>query len=111
MKKLVLVAALFMFVCGGTFLAQAKAPVEQPSKTTTLSNDTVVTDTLQKAENVQDTAKVAQYNKKAVSSLSILGNGFFYYQLLIKTSPMSFRIKVIPPCRTILQPAGKPSHN
>lgn len=57
MKKLVLVAALFMFVCGGTFLAQAKAPVEQPSKTTTLSNDTVVTDTLQKAENVQDTAK------------------------------------------------------
>ena len=41
-------------------LAQAKAPVEQPSKTTTLSNDTVVTDTLQKAENVQDTAKVAQ---------------------------------------------------
>ena len=37
MKKLVLVAALFMFVCGGTFLAQAKAPVEQPSKTTTLS--------------------------------------------------------------------------
>ena len=46
-----------MFVCGGTFLAQAKAPVEQPSKTTTLSNDTVVTDTLQKAENVQDTAK------------------------------------------------------
>ena len=49
MKKLVLVAALFMFVCGGTFLAQAKAPVEQPSKTTTLSNDTVVTDTLQKA--------------------------------------------------------------
>ena len=60
MKKLVLVAALFMFVCGGTFLAQAKAPVEQPSKTTTLSNDTVVTDTLQKAENVQDTAKGAQ---------------------------------------------------
>ena len=60
MKKLVLVAALFMFVCGGTFLSQANAPVEQPSKTTTLSNDTVVTDTLQKAENVQDTAKVAQ---------------------------------------------------
>ena len=60
MKILVLVAALVMFVCGGTFLAQAKAPVEQPSKTTTLSNDTVVTDTLQKAENVQDTAKVAQ---------------------------------------------------
>lgn len=60
MKKLVLVAALFMFVCGGSFLAQAKAPAEQPSKTTTLSNDTVVTDTLQKAENVQDTAKVAE---------------------------------------------------
>ena len=25
MKKLVLVAALFMFVCGGTFLAQARS--------------------------------------------------------------------------------------
>lgn len=79
-EKLVLVAALFMFVCGGTFLAQAKAPVEQPSKTTTLSNDTVVTDTLQKAENVQDTAKWPNNSKhtttKAVSSLSILGNGF-----------------------------------
>lgn len=60
MKKLVLVAALFMFVCGGTFLAQAKTPVEQPSQTTTLSNDTVVTDTLQKAKSVQDTAKVAE---------------------------------------------------
>ena len=35
MKKLVLVAALFMFVCGGTFLAQAKEQLEQPSKTTT----------------------------------------------------------------------------
>ena len=29
MKKLVLVAALFMFVCGGTFLAQAKYPLPQ----------------------------------------------------------------------------------
>lgn len=60
MKKLVLVAALFMFVCGGSFLAQAKAPVEQPSKTTTLSNDTVVKDTVQKAENTQNTTKVAE---------------------------------------------------
>lgn len=60
MKKLVLVAALFMFVCGGSFLAQAKAPVEQPSKTTTLSNDTVVKDTVQKAESVPDTTKVAE---------------------------------------------------
>ena len=58
MKKLVLVAALFMFVCGGTFLAQAKAPAEQPSKTMTLSNDTVVTDTV--PQNVPDTAKVAE---------------------------------------------------
>ena len=60
MRKLVLVAALFMFVCGGSFLAQAKAPVEQPSKTTTLSNDTVITDTLQKAKSVQDTTKEAE---------------------------------------------------
>lgn len=60
MKKLVLVAALFLFVCAGSFLAEAKAPIEQPSKTTALSNDTVVTDTLQKAENIQDTTKVAE---------------------------------------------------
>mgnify|MGYP000090284751 CR=1 FL=1 len=81
MKKLVLVAALFMFVCGGTFLAQAKAPVEQPSKTTTLSNDTVVTDTLQKARRPRHSKSgpitVSTLQQKAVSSLSILGNGFF----------------------------------
>ena len=28
MKKLVLVAALFMFVCGGSFLANAQDPVK-----------------------------------------------------------------------------------
>ena len=33
MKKLVLVAALFMFVCGGSFLANAQDPVktQQPA--------------------------------------------------------------------------------
>lgn len=60
MKKLVLVAALFMFVCGGSFLAQAKTSVQQLSEATTLSNDTVVTDTVQAVKSVPDTTKVAQ---------------------------------------------------
>ncbi|MCD8093820.1 hypothetical protein [Bacteroides sp.] len=60
MKKLVLVAALFMFVCGGSFLAQAKTSVQQPSATTTLSNDTVITDSAQTVKNVPDTTAVAQ---------------------------------------------------
>ncbi len=57
MKKLVLVAALFMFVCGGSFLAQAKTSVQQPSMTS-LSNDTVITDSVQPVKNVPDTATV-----------------------------------------------------
>lgn len=60
MKKLVVVATLFMFVCGGSFLAQAETPVQQLSETMTLSNDTVVTDTVQAVKNVPDTAKVAE---------------------------------------------------
>lgn len=60
MKKLVLVAALFMFVCGGSFLAQAKNSAQQPSEMATLSNDTVVTDTAQAVKSVPDTAVVAQ---------------------------------------------------
>ena len=60
MKKLVLVAALFMFVCGGSFLAQAKTSVQQPSDVTSMSNDTVVTDTAQAVKNVPDTTQVAQ---------------------------------------------------
>lgn len=60
MKKLVLVASLFMFVCGGSFLAQAKTSVQQPSEVTTLSNDTVITDTVQAVKSVPDTTKVAQ---------------------------------------------------
>lgn len=60
MKKLVLVAALFMFVCGGSFLAQAKTSAQQSSEVTTMSNDTVITDTAQAVKSVPDTTKVAQ---------------------------------------------------
>ncbi|MEL5895070.1 hypothetical protein AAE250_16450 [Bacteroides sp. GD17] len=60
MKKLVLVAALFMFVCGGSFLAQAKTSAQQKSETTTLSNDTVITDSTQTVKNVPDTTQVAK---------------------------------------------------
>ena len=34
MKKLVLVAALFMFVCGGSFVANAQDPGENSTATT-----------------------------------------------------------------------------
>lgn len=46
MKKLVLVAALFMFVCGGAFLAQARNGVQNTSANAALANDTTVTDTV-----------------------------------------------------------------
>ena len=39
--------------------------------------------------------------------MSIPGNGFFVTFHL----PMPFRIKVIPPCRTVLQPTCKPCHD
>ena len=62
MKKLVLVVAMFMFVCGGSFLVKAQNSTvvkdtvtksEEPVKTelsapTAIVNDTVVTDTASK---------------------------------------------------------------
>lgn len=51
MKKLVLVVAMFMFVCGGSFLAKAQSSVEAVTvptevKATVAVNDTVVKDTV-----------------------------------------------------------------
>lgn len=60
MKKLVLVATLFMFVCGGTFLVQAKKPAARSDKAYVLLNDTVVTDSLRQAESVPETTVVAE---------------------------------------------------
>ena len=81
-EKLVLVAALFMFVCGGTFLAQAKAPVEQPSKTTTLSkrhcgNGYFAESRERPRHSKSGPITVSTLQQKSLSSLSILGNGFF----------------------------------
>lgn len=51
MKKLVLVVAMFMFVCGGSFLANAQnsadaVTVPTEVKATVAVNDTVVKDTV-----------------------------------------------------------------
>lgn len=50
MKKLVLVVAMFMFVCGGSFLVKAQSSAEAVTAPTeinaTVVNDTVVKDTL-----------------------------------------------------------------
>ena len=47
MKKLVLVVAMFMFVCGGSFLVKAQSSAEAVTAPTeinaTVVNDTVVT--------------------------------------------------------------------
>ena len=55
MKKLVLVVAMFMFVCGGSFLVKAQSSAEAvtaPAEiNATVVNDTVVNDTV-----VTDTA-------------------------------------------------------
>ncbi|MEY8685402.1 hypothetical protein AB9N12_04410 [Bacteroides sp. AN502(2024)] len=55
MKKLVLVVAMFMFVCGGSFLVKAQSSAEAVTAPTEVNaavvNDTVVNDTV-----VKDTA-------------------------------------------------------
>ncbi len=54
MKKLVLVVAMFMFVCSGTFFVKAQNAAEvvtSTAKSTTIVNDTIVNDTV-----VTDTA-------------------------------------------------------
>lgn len=56
MKKLVVVAAIAA-VCGGSFAARAKTPVQQPTDIQTQCGDTVVTDTtatVTVSEPVQD---------------------------------------------------------
>ena len=54
MKKLVLVVAMFMFVCGGSFLVKAQNSAEAATAPTeinaTVVNDTVVKDTVTKSE-------------------------------------------------------------
>jgi len=49
MKKLVLVVAMFMFVCGGSFLA-AEAVTAPTEINATVVNDTVVKDTVTKED-------------------------------------------------------------
>ncbi|UVV54481.1 hypothetical protein NXY15_09970 [Bacteroides thetaiotaomicron] len=55
MKKLVLVVAMFMFVCGGSFLVKAQNSAEVATalaevNATAIVNDTVVKDTVTKSE-------------------------------------------------------------
>ena len=55
MKKLVLVVAMFMFVCGGSFLVKAQNSAEAATaltevNATVIVNDTVVKDTVTKSE-------------------------------------------------------------
>ena len=55
MKKLVLVVAMFMFVCGGSFLVKAQnsekaATAQSEEINATVVNDTVVKDTVTKED-------------------------------------------------------------
>ena len=54
MKKLVLVVAMFMFVCGGSFLVKAQSSAEAVTAPTEnaalIVNDTVVKDTVTKKD-------------------------------------------------------------
>ncbi len=54
MKKLVLVVAMFMFVCGGSFLVKAQNSAEAATAPTEVNaavvNDTVVKDTVTKKD-------------------------------------------------------------
>ena len=62
MKKLVLVVAMFMFVCGGSFLVKAqnseKAVIAR-AEAMAMVNDTVVKDTVTKQEEPTKTGLVA----------------------------------------------------
>ena len=60
MKKLVLVVAMFMFVCGGSFLVKAQNSAEAATalaevNATAIVNDTVVKDTVTKSEELVKT--------------------------------------------------------
>lgn len=86
MKKLVLVVAMFMFVCGGSFLVKAQSSAEAVTAPTeinaTVVNDTVVKDTVTKedapakaslvalAANVNDTVVTDTTSKTNRLSLS-----------------------------------------
>lgn len=63
MKKLVLVVAMFMFVCGGSFLVKAQNSAEAVTAPTEVNeaivNDTVVKDTVTKKEEPVKTELVA----------------------------------------------------
>lgn len=62
MKKLVLVVAMFMFVCGGSFLVKAQNSVEAVIAPTELSaavNDTVANDTVTKKEEPAKSTLIA----------------------------------------------------
>ena len=62
MKKLVLVVAMFMFVCGGSFLVKAQSSAEaviarSEVKATFAVNDTVVKDTVAKDTTAAEPVK------------------------------------------------------
>lgn len=63
MKKLVLVVAMFMFVCGGSFLVKAQSSAEAVTALTevnaTVVNDTVVKDTVTKKDEPATASLVA----------------------------------------------------
>ena len=81
MKKLVLVAALFMFVCGGSFVANAQDPKQknQRQRNRKLNNPqpTLPPTVLLQRKHLHSLLNNSKHTAtKAVPSLSILGNGF-----------------------------------
>lgn len=54
MKKLVLVAALFMLACGGSFLANAQDPVKTGKPGTEQSKDTTTTEPAKQDTTVEE---------------------------------------------------------
>ena len=64
MKKLVLVVAMFMFVCGGSFLVKAQNSAEAATalaevNATAIVNDTVVKDTVTKEDEPAKASLIA----------------------------------------------------
>lgn len=60
MKKLVLVAAMFMFVCGGSFLVKAQSSAKVSTAQTEMKAVTAVNDTVVKDTVAKDKAETAE---------------------------------------------------
>ena len=126
MKKLVLVVAMFMFVCGGSFLVKAQSSAEAVTAPTeinaTVVNDTVVKDTVTKedapakaslvalAANVNDTVVTDTTSTVSYTHLDVYKRQVPYKPPTMGVSPYEKPVlKIIARLNTLLTKEAAPS--